>query len=304
MRALAAALVAAPIPWIATVPPRAPAHPPLAPPCAASQLRARLFLQGAGGSLVGGLDLTNAGSRACSLVGRPRVSFPGATARWHVEDVRRQKEPYDVLLDPVGSLRALAPGKTAAAGLWWSNWCPRGAGPAVRPVALMFGLPGGTAIHLSSAQGPRCDRAASPSIVAVSPFAPALLPPPASSKLPLRAAILGRRPAVVKGGGHAFRARRGSLLSFVVRLTNTGARPFRFRGACPPYVLDLGTAPERAYVLNCRPAGTLAPRASARFAMRIRVSARERLGVAALGFTLAPLTSEAPQASDVVEVVP
>jgi hypothetical protein len=49
------------IPWLDEQPPRAPAQPPRAPPCRASDLRAAPFLQGATGSLVGGVTLTNAG---------------------------------------------------------------------------------------------------------------------------------------------------------------------------------------------------------------------------------------------------
>lgn len=304
MRALALVLAAAPIPWIATPPPHAPAHPPLAPACAASQLRARLFLQGATGSLVGGVNLTNRSGKACSLVGRPRISFPGATARWRAKPIARQKLPYAVLLDPVGSLRALAPGKTATVTIWWSNWCPRGAGAAVRPVAIRLGLPGGTAVPLTSRVGPRCDQPSAPSLVSVSPFQPAAAQLPPSSRLPLRTTIVGPRPVAVKGSARAFRAHRGSLFSFVVRLTNTSARPFRFGGSCPAYVLDFGTDPERGYLLDCGPAGTLAPRASAAFAMRIAVPARERLGVAAFGFTLEPLSFDAPEAAALVEVVP
>ncbi|HVS85621.1 MAG TPA: DUF4232 domain-containing protein, partial [Gaiellaceae bacterium] len=127
MRVLAAALAGV-VPWIPAQPVRAPAHPPLAPACRASQLRPDLFLQGATGSLAGGLDLTNRSRTACSLLGRPRLSLAGGAFPW-----RLGKPPaglslgQDPLADPVGSLRALAPGKTADVLVWWSNWC--GAAP-------------------------------------------------------------------------------------------------------------------------------------------------------------------------------
>src|SRR6266576_7188819 len=50
------------VPWLDVRPAKAPANPPLAPPCWASDLHAHLFLQGATGSLVGGVELLNAGT--------------------------------------------------------------------------------------------------------------------------------------------------------------------------------------------------------------------------------------------------
>jgi hypothetical protein len=68
--AAAQAAVGAPpvIPWLDQRPHRASAHPPLAAPCRAGRLHAHLFLQGATGSLLGGVELTNAGHAPCSLL--------------------------------------------------------------------------------------------------------------------------------------------------------------------------------------------------------------------------------------------
>src|SRR5947209_6608662 len=88
---VAGSAAAAPPPvihWIAQRPAVAAARPPLAPLCQAADLRAHLFLQGATGSLVGGVDLLNAGTDPCSLVGWPAVSFDGratASERWRVK---------------------------------------------------------------------------------------------------------------------------------------------------------------------------------------------------------------------------
>ena len=68
------------VPWLDQRPVKASAHPPLALPCRGSTLRAQVFLQGATGSLVGGVNLLNAGSAPCSLLGWPKVSFTGAAA--------------------------------------------------------------------------------------------------------------------------------------------------------------------------------------------------------------------------------
>jgi hypothetical protein len=112
--AAAQAAVGAPpvIPWLDQRPHRASAHPPLAAPCRAGRLHAHLFLQGATGSLLGGVELTNAGHAPCSLLGWPQLSFTGAAAstRWQIKRLARSSQPPDVIADPPGSLRALAPG--------------------------------------------------------------------------------------------------------------------------------------------------------------------------------------------------
>src|SRR5207247_6073377 len=80
------------IPWLDQRPVQAAAHPPLAPPCSARELHAHLFLQGATGSLVGGVDFTNAGSSPCSLLGWPQVTFTGAAASsraWRLTAIAR-----------------------------------------------------------------------------------------------------------------------------------------------------------------------------------------------------------------------
>jgi hypothetical protein len=296
MRVLAAVLAGV-IPWIPAQPPRGPAHPPLAPACRASQLHASLFLQGATGSLTGGLDLTNRGDTPCALLGRPQLSLVGGTSRW-----RPGRPPQgltlspDPLADPPGSLRALAPGKTADVLIWWQNWCGKA------PSALQLGLAGGRALRVALAQAPRCDQASMTSTFDFGSFEPRSRRLPDSSRLPLSVAITGPMPVSVKNGAaHAFRARRGELLRYTVVVTNTGTRPFRFGARCPAYVQDFGT--QVAYVLNCHPAGAIAPGASVRFAMQVDVPSQQKLGYAAIGWELAPNTYDAPQTAAPVWVV-
>ncbi|HVS84691.1 MAG TPA: hypothetical protein VHD91_03580, partial [Gaiellaceae bacterium] len=194
----------------------------------------------------------------------------------------------DPLADPVGSLRALAPGKTADVLVWWSNWC------GAAPTELRVGLGGGTVLRVPLGQAPRCDQPHRASQLDAGSYQPRSRRLPDSSRLPLLARITGSMPVRVKGGRvRAFRARRSSLLQYVVVLTNTGSRPFRFRGACPAYVQDFGA--QVAYVLNCRPVGTIAPGGSVEFAMRLRIPAHQRLGYNAVGWELAPDTYDAPQ---------
>jgi hypothetical protein len=284
----------------------------LAPACQASDLRARLFLQGSTGSLVGGVNVLNAGSTACSLAGRPDVSFTGAAAaaeKWQVKKLPARQAPPDVLADPQGSLRALQPGKSAGIAVFWSNWCGPGAMPAgasgALPDAIVIGLASGTNISLPLARAPRCDAPQYPSTISIGRFTPTSRRLPPSSRLPLHAAIVGSRPVRVKPGLRAFRVHRGELFRYEVALTNTGRSAFRFaRSSCPNYIEALTPSSPQAYVLNCRPIGEIAARETVRFAMRIRVPATARLGIGSLTWELAPKTYEAPFAPAALWVLP
>jgi hypothetical protein len=288
----------------------APAHPPLARPCAAASLRAHVFLQGATGSLAGDVVLTNVGRRPCSLVGWPRVTFVGPaarTTRWRVIRIARRRAPPDALLDPPGSLRALRPGKAAAVELFWSNWCGPGshaAGASGRaPDAIVLRLPSGSSVRVPLANAPRCDDDKFPSRLTVAPFTPAARPPRPSSRLPLRAAVVGPRSVRVKPGVAAFRVGRGRVLRYRIALTNNGKRPFRFAG-CPAYVEVLvPSVRSQVFVLNCRPVGEIPPRATVLFDMRLRIPARARTGTSGLTWELAPHSYEPPFATAAVRIV-
>jgi hypothetical protein len=288
------------IPWLDEQPQRAPAQSPLAPPCRAGDLRAALFLQGATGSLVGGVTLTNAG-RPCALLGWAGVSFAGAAARsthWQVRRVKSSREPPDPLADPPGSLRALAHGKSARVALVWSNWCGPGSSGAgssgARPVALVLALAGGTRVRLPLTRAPRCDSPARPSRISAEPFRPFLPQLPPSSRLPLRLAVAGPRPIPVSPGRRALRAQRGTLLRFRIAVTNAGPDPYRFGARCPAYVEQLAGSAPRPYLLNCRQAGMIEPGHSLLFELALPVAAAARLGSSELTFQLAPRTFEAP----------
>ena len=300
------------VPWLDVRPVKASAHPPLAAPCRGSALRAQLFLQGATGSLVGGVNLLNAGSVPCSLLGWPTLSFTGAAASVtpvRVKKLSRSPTPPDVLADPLGSLRALAPGKSASVLLWWSNWCgpgsiPTGSSSGMPPDELKLTLARGTSVLVPLTQAPRCDAPKQPSLLSVGPFAPTERRLPASSRLPLGVAIVGVRPVRVKPGLRGFLVHRGELFRYEVAVTNTSRRAFRFAGSsCPVYIEQVVPGPQQLYVLNCRPAGTLAPGASVLFAMQLRIPASARLANTGLSWELAPRTYLAPFASATVWVM-
>ena len=300
------------MPWLDQHPVRASSHPRLAPPCRASALHAQLFLQGATGSLVGGVSLRNVGRGACSLLGWPAVSFVGAAAaaaKWRVMRAAAQPQRIDLLADPPGSLRALEPGKSVGVTLWWSNWCGPASrpasGPGAPPKALVLSLAGKTTIRIPVAHAPRCDQPQAPSTLSVGPYQPAPRHLPASSRLPLRAAILGREPVLVKRHLRAFRARRGERFRYLVALTNTAATTFRFaRTSCPIYIEQVVPGAAQVYVLNCRPVGSIAPHARVLFAMEYVIPTRLHLGYSSLTWELAPKTFNAPFAPAGVWVSP
>lgn len=299
------------IPWLPTKPNLGPAHPPLAPACTASQLGASLFMQGASMSLVGPIELVNRSSRGCSLIGRPKLSFADATSKWRetAGTTPGLGFPFDPLAPPRGSLRAVRPGEHVAVSLVWSNWCGTGAKPdgnlTLSPSAIVLTAPGGGKVKLTNANdghglpSPVCNGGAgSLSTLQATPFTPFVPQGPPSSALPLKARIVSGSSFFFKGKTirqPALVSRSGRWLSFTIVLTNVGRKPFHFGRACPAYVEGLDNE-NQAYVLNCHAVGTIAPRHSVRFAMRVHVPARVGNPIPALGWTLAPHSYNAPQA--------
>jgi hypothetical protein len=277
------------IPWLPTKPQLGPAHPPLAPPCTASQLRGSLGIQGVMGYLTGLISLTNRSPSACALVGRPRLAFVGATSAWriaHWQRVLGQPAGYDPLTPPPTSLRALRPGRSAATYVWWSNWCGAGSrrngDSGQPPAAIAVTAPGGGQVVIAKdAWGnrrlgaPRC-YAPIPSRMAVTAFMPYIPQGPRSSALPLTAKIAS------VGAVHP-----GQWLSYTVVLRNRGTSPFSFGRRCPAYDEDFGLRPV-AYVLNCHAVGTISPHGAVRLAMRILVPRSAPPNTLTLTWNLAP----------------
>lgn len=302
------------VPWLPTRPYLGPAHPALAAPCEASQLRATLELQGETAAGLGGpIAVENRSAQPCALVGRPNLSFAGATAKWRATRLTDSSFlPFDPLAPPSGSLRALAPGRWAYVDVFWSNWCGRGSSPTDSrpgrpPAAIVLAAPGGGEVALTENRPGRTPfpLAAPPcldpsvSTLGATRFAPYLPQLGPSSELPLRARFGSGAEIVVKGKSIELPGsvvRPGSWHSFTVVLTNTGRHPFRFGRTCPAYTEQIDAYPAQAYILNCRSVGAIAPGKSARFAMRIVVPRSvATTHPASLGWTLAPHTWNAPQ---------
>jgi Protein of unknown function (DUF4232) len=297
------------VPWLRARPQLVPANPPLAPACKASQLGATLGLQGATQNLAGSVEIRNRSSSPCSLVGRPKLSFAGATSKWRETRGQSGFFPPDPLAPPRSSLRALAPGGWASVGLWWSGWCGRGSNDGgnsgAPPTALLLTAPGGGTIRMAQngigggsrpLGAPPCNGQGA-STLSATRFTPVIPQGTVRSELPLRARMVSEAKIPFKGEQPGFVAQPGAWLSYTVVLTNRGHRPFTFGRSCPVYTEQWGLAPAQAFVLNCRPVGSIGPGRSVRFAMRIQVPPHVRTPSEAFDWILAPHTWNAPQAS-------
>jgi hypothetical protein len=282
------------VPWLSTKPSIGPAHPPLASPCTASQLRATVFEQAAAGNLAAGIQLVNRSAEACALVGRPQLSLAGwRITPWHQGGAA---VPYDPLAPAVGSLRALPPHEHVRVQLWMPGYCHILPAANSRLSKLVFTAPGGGRVGLGHATFPSCAIPPGLTVQATryTPFVPNGGP---SSALPLKARIAAGRALFYKGKtirDPARVTRAGDWLLFTVVLTNVSRKAFQFGRTCPAYVEGIYHE-NQTYVLNCQDVGPIAPHRSVRFAMRVHVPAHANL-LSEIGWTLAPHSYNAPQA--------
>ena len=142
--------------------------------CTTADLRATASLQGAAGSVIGAIDLTNFSSKTCTLTGRPAITLftsAGHAVLVHLVDVvpqwRADRAPRPKGW-PVVDLR---PGAVAAVRVRWSNACPQLSHPALWKV----GLGDGGTVDVFGADGtypPPCNGSAEPSTLEIGPFEP------------------------------------------------------------------------------------------------------------------------------------
>ncbi len=295
MGLLRSAALAGVIPWLPAVPPAMPV-PPDAPPCVAASLAADFEVQGATGSLAGGVILANGAGAPCSLLGPVTVRFLDGSDPAGLTPYPLEPDPPDAGV-PLPSLRALGPGEAAFVRVWWSNWC---GDPA--PTRIGFRLPSGDELTFPLSRSARCDAPAAPSTLGVGAPEPRASQPSLASRLPLAAAIVEQRAAGPKLIPTAY-GRRGGTAVFHVALRNLSRRRFRFGPACPTYVEGTGLElPSELHLLNCRPVDTINPGERVVFEMRIRVPAAVPLGRNPLTWTLAPASYLPPFAGGVIVV--
>jgi hypothetical protein len=141
--------------------------------CTSADLRATAALDGAAGSVVGSIELTNAGAGTCTLSGRPRLTLTSPTqgplspavsevlAQWQVDGTQA----------PAGwPVVTLRPGAVASIRVRWSNPCPQLTSPVVWHV---HPGDGGGGLEVAGAEAiPSCLGSGQPSTLDVGPFEP------------------------------------------------------------------------------------------------------------------------------------
>ena len=139
-------------------------YPVGAPLCRTEQLVARGGLNGAVGTMLGPVTITNTSSTACSLpAGRPGVHI-----LWH-DRVLPARETD--LSDPPGrAVRLLGPHSTAAITMAWSNWCGKPSeGTVIRPTFQLRWADGlGVDASNVALTPPRCGLRTTGSVIQVS----------------------------------------------------------------------------------------------------------------------------------------
>ncbi len=250
-------LAGGPVPWLSAVAPPPPKRV-LAPgihPCSPGRLPVRVGMQGATmGQMAGVIDLTNTGSRPCTLRGYPvvRLLSPAGTVIPAPESRGGRLNPRPLTWPRI----VVRPGRQAWVNVISSNWC----GP--RPAAWLLQLPATGALVIRHGwQMGLCEFRSARSSLSVGPVEPPQAPP----KWPLVPMIFGR----------PLRARAGGSLLYVVFLMNAQAGSYRFARRCPAYVERLARpgrliAAER-HVLNCAHVGVIPGDVAAAFAIRMAV---------------------------------
>jgi hypothetical protein len=158
--------------------------------CTPGHLRAVGSIQGAAGSRVGSISLTNFSDKPCTLEGTPEIQLLDENLNPITSGVTFGTTPAgweaDGSPEPAGwPVVTLAPGDSASVRIDWSNWCPDGrAAPLWR-----VGIPGSGTVDvingMDSETPPPCNGQGQPSTIDVGPFEPgAIAPTPPASVSP------------------------------------------------------------------------------------------------------------------------
>jgi hypothetical protein len=266
-----------------------------AAPCKASNLKIvgqGFAFQSAPSGAAGAAVLQNAGTAPCRLTGRPDVRFVGAPRQpvQHQVALPAAVAQFPQVRRPDAVLLALQPGDTAVLPLEWSNWCVPGArkvkGKLIPPSAVRVTLKRGRgSLDVPYNAVTPCTRPGAPSTVGVRPFQPPGLP----NRKPWTSAALAAKIFTIAGGPPPLHGVRGNVLRYAVRLRNESQTTVRFEH-CPliaEVLAPQGTV--EAHQLNCAGAHPLAPGATIRFEMQLRIPASAPIGVNGLFWELDPL---------------
>jgi hypothetical protein len=281
------------VPWTSKKPPQVAERTPAATPCRGADLRVPGQVKFVP-RLQGGIALVsirNAGTHACRLTGRPRITFVKNGGPVQVQrPIPTTPSSFPETTYPVSTLLALRPGESGAVTITWDNWCDavvKGK-PHVPPSAVRMTLPDGRgSLDADYNAVPPCIDPNSPTTIGVSVFQPSLIP---AGQRPWSTAFL--RASVPDQPVHA---RRGEILRFRVVLRNISRTTARF-GRCPAYVQQLVPSGKvEVYDLNCAAAHPIAPGKSLAFAMQVRVPKDAPHGANGLFWELDPFGVGAPR---------
>jgi hypothetical protein len=155
-------------------PPSGGAH---ARPCTPGELGATASLEGAAGSVLGEIRVTNRGDQTCTLRGRPILTIVDANGETVAVQAVETAPRWKVDRDPVPEgwpVVQLPPRSAAAVRIRWTNACPQ----LTDPVSWSLDLPGkGGRLEVAgtdTAPIPPCNGPGEPSTLEVGPFEPAV----------------------------------------------------------------------------------------------------------------------------------
>jgi hypothetical protein len=148
--------------------------PPLVGGCLPSSIAGVVSLDGAAGSYVGSILLTNTGSGSCVLSGRPKIELIGpggpfdvrlaSTQPWWMANQSGEPEGWPVV--------TLGPGDAAEIRTSWSNWCAGRPPTSWRITLSGVGQSQSVAVPVDQSAVPNCMATGSPSLVQRGPFEP------------------------------------------------------------------------------------------------------------------------------------
>lgn len=266
-----------------------PPAPRLVPPipipagakaCVAGQLEAKLFSQlGAAGHSDSPVDFRNRGETPCYLVGFPDITILDSSGKVLAQAAGAERRQTFFGNPPVVPILLLTgtPALVSAAGLIRDSRPPGQAEVHIEwydcrapaPATMTIDLPDNAGrltidYSVTAPASPTCDVPGSTAPIASlarGPFTPTgIVWPPQPVTLAFEATISA--PATAK---------RGSTLTYFVRVANISAMDYLL-DPCPDYVVYLGeNKPLARYQLNCAPVGHIAPGRSVRFEMRLEV---------------------------------
>jgi hypothetical protein len=148
---------------------------PSSPACAATDLDARAALEGAAGSVLGSVEVTNRSAETCTLEGRPTLtlfSAAGHELQTEVVDAPAQWQADGASAPDGWPVVTLDPGSAAALRVRWTNPCPQLSAPALWRVDLGNGMGTVDVFGADTTYPPPCLGPTEPSTFELGPFEP------------------------------------------------------------------------------------------------------------------------------------